>query len=499
VAQSRAPGLRVQILLALAGLMSLAFVPLFFAVAGVTRATLLGAREQGARALGRAVAADLGEVRARATSAELARVLDSHVGHGGLEAACIWGPTGERDACAGSPADVGAIPRPTPPYREGDVRVRGALGRALDVMVPIGDAVVVARLRTDDDADRASPLVRLVALYMITFALALLTFAYFALTRLIVQPLDALVRAADRVASGSRFLAVPRAGASELSELAVSLQTMTERRLHEEDALRAKVHELTLTTARLTEAQRQLVRSEQMASVGRLSAGLAHEIGNPLAAILGMEDLLIEGGISPEEQRDFLVRMKRETERINGVIHDLLDFARPEGGVTSVQIPLQPADVARVAEDVFALVRPQRPFKTVRIALEAGEAPVQVALSAQRLTQVLLNVVLNAGAAIASRGGGPRGEDVVTVRVRRADGKARIEVEDTGPGIPESMRERVFEPFVTTKDVGEGTGLGLAVCRGVVEAAGGTIAVDGSYSRGARVVIEVPLATGGSL
>jgi two-component system NtrC family sensor kinase len=494
VAESRAPGLRVQILLALAGLMMLAFVPLFFAVAGVTRATLLGAREQGARALGRAVAADLGEVRARASPDELLRVLESHVGHGAIEGACVWGPTGEREACAGPAADVDAIPRPTPPYREGDARVRGALGRALDVMVPIGDAVVVARLRTDDDADRASPLVRLVALYMITFALALLTFAYFALTRLIVQPLDALVRAANRVASGSRFLAVPRAGASELADLAFSLQTMTERRLREEDALRAKVQELTLTTARLTEAQRQLVRSEQMASVGRLSAGLAHEIGNPLAALLGMEDILIDGGLSPEEQRDFLLRMKRETERINGVIHDLLDFARPEGGATSLRVPIQPADVASVAEDVFALVRPQKPFKALRIALDRAASPIHVALSAQRLTQVLLNVILNAGAAIASRSRGAGDDDMVTVRVRSGEGRARIEVEDTGPGVPVSMRERVFEPFVTTKDVGEGTGLGLAVCRGVVEAAGGTIVIDGSYTAGARIVIELPLA-----
>lgn len=494
MADSRAPGLRVQILLALAGLMLLAFVPLFFAVASVTRTTLLDAHEQGARALGRAVAAHLGEVRARAGQAELTRVLESHVGHGAVEAACVWGPRGEREACAGPSADRAAIPRPTLPYGEGDSRVRGASGRALDVTVPVGDAVVVARLRTDDDADRAAPLVRLVALYMITFALALLTFAYFALTRLIVQPLDALVRAADRVASGSRFLAVPRAGASELSELGSSLQTMTERRLQEEDALRAKVNELTLTTARLTEAQRQLVRSEQMASVGRLSAGLAHEIGNPLAAILGMEDLLIDGGLPPDEQRDFLVRMKRETERISGVLRDLLDFARPEGGSPSGQAPAAPADVAGVVEDVFSLVRPQKAFKRVRLALDAGEASVAVALSAPRLTQVILNVVLNAGAAIASRAGGERDGDAVTVRVRANGEAGRIEVEDTGPGIPEAIGERVFEPFVTTKDVGEGTGLGLAVCRGVVEAAGGTIAIDGAYTAGARIVIEIPLA-----
>ncbi len=494
VAESRAPGLRVQILLALAGLMLLAFVPLFFAVASVTRATLLGARETGARALGRAVAADVGEVRARGDRAELLRVLESHAGLGAVEATCVWDAKGEPEACAGAENDLATMTAPARPYRESDTRHRGASGRVLDVSVPLGDGVVVLRLRTDDDADHASPLVKLVALYMMTFALALMTFAYFALTRLIVQPVEALVRAADRVASGSRFLAVPTTGARELAELAVSMQTMTERLVHEEDAMRAKVVELTKTTARLGEARRQLVRSEQLASVGRLSAGLAHEIGNPIAAILGMEDLLLEGGLTPEEQRDFLVRMKSETERISGVLHDLLDFARPEGGAQSSQMPAAPADVASVAEDVFALVKPQKPFKTVRLAIDAEKTPAYVALSAPRLTQILLNVIINAGAAIASRPGGAQDDDVVTVRVRRAGARVRIEVDDTGPGIPESIRTRMFEPFVTTKDVGEGTGLGLAVCRGVVEAAGGTIGIDEEHRGGARFVIELPAA-----
>ncbi len=482
----------MQILLALAGLMLLAFVPLFFAVASVTRTTLLGARETGARALGRAVAADVGEVRARGDRAELVRVLESHVGLGAVEAACVWSASGERVACAGAPDDVATLALPSRPFRESDTRDRGASGRVLDVTVPLDDGVVLLRLRTDDNADHSAPLVRLVALYMITFALALLTFAYFALTRLIVQPVESLVRAADRVASGSRSLTVPRTGARELAELSASMQTMTERLLHEEDAMRAKVVELTRTTATLGEARRQLVRSEQLASVGRLSAGLAHEIGNPITAILGMQDLLLEGGLSADEQRDFLVRMKSETERISGVLRDLLDFARPEGGTHSTQMPAGPADVASIAEDVFALVRPQKHFKTARLVLVRDDDSVRVALSAPRLTQVLLNVVLNAGAALASREGGARAEDVITVRVRRVAGRARIEVEDTGPGIAGSIRTRLFEPFVTTKDVGEGTGLGLAVCRGVVEAAGGTIAVDEEYTAGARFVLELP-------
>jgi signal transduction histidine kinase len=497
VIESRAPGLRVQILLALGALMVLAFAPLFFAVASVTRATLLDAHESAARALGRAVAADVGDVRGRDPRG-VARVLESHVGPMGIEAAVVFDAGGARETSAGSAADLASIAAPPRPYREGDARVRGAQGRALDVTVPIGDAVVVARLRTDDDADRAAPLVRLVALYMGTFALALLTFAYFALTRLIVRPIDALVRAADRVASGARALVVPRTGASELADLSLSVQSMTTKLVADESALRAKVDELTRTTARLVEARDQLVRSEQMAGVGRLAAGLAHEVGNPIAAILGMEDLLLEGGLTEAEQREFIVRMKRETERIHGILRDLLDYARPvasspTSSPSSLALPAAPVDVSLVVDDVLALVRPQRHFKGLRVTADLGEEPVRVTLAAQRLTQVLLNVVLNAGAAIASRGA-PTADDAIVVRVRPAGKRARIEVEDTGPGVPPEMRERIFEPFVTTKDVGEGTGLGLAVCRGVVEAAGGTIAVDPSYTRGARIVIDLPAA-----
>ena len=140
-------------------------------------------------------------------------------------------------------------------------------------------------------------------------------------------------------------------------------------------------------------------------------------------------------------------------------------------------------------------MKPQKPFKTVRLAIDASRtAGLRGAVGTAPGLQVLLNVIINAGAAIASRPGGAQDDDVVTVRVRRAGARVRIEVDDTGPGIPESIRTRMFEPFVTTKDVGEGTGLGLAVCRGVVEAAGGTIGIDEEHRGGARFVVELPAA-----
>ncbi len=490
-------GLRLQIVLALAGLMLLAFVPLFFAVASLTRATIVGTREQAARAVGRAIAAHVADVRAasgpsRGEAGPMQRALAAHVGTEGVLAICVFGAKGALVVCDGRPLDVAAMRTPPrAPESESVEAVRAATGRSLQVVSLAGDAVVVTRVNVDAESDRGAPLVRLVALYMTVFALALLVFAYFALTRLIVRPVDHLVDAANRVANGARTMPVARTGASELVELGASVQAMAAKLISEEATLILKVEELTDTTRRLTDTRAQLVRSERMASVGRLAAGLAHEIGNPIAALMGMEDLLMDGGLDADAQRDFLQRMRRETERIHVVVRDLLDFARPEGPTETESGPPMPADVSAVVDDVSALVRPQKLFRAIRIETVVSPA-LEVALPAPRLTQVLLNLVLNAGAAIgAANVEGGR----IVIRARAASAThARIEVEDDGPGISPTVRDRLFEPFVTTKQIGEGTGLGLAVCRGLVESAGGEIGVDPSYVSGARFYILLPLA-----
>jgi signal transduction histidine kinase len=301
-----------------------------------------------------------------------------------------------------------------------------------------------------------------------------------------VKPIELLARAADRVASGARSLELPTTGAREIADLGASVRSMAARLLADEKKLRAKVDELTTTTRRLGETREQLAGSERMASVGRLAAGVAHEIGNPIAAIMGMHDL-IEDAETPEETRaDFLKRMRKETERINVVVRDLLDYARPESGPPSGRMAL--ANVAEIVTDVLALVRPQKEWKGIDVKVEVPDT-LQVLLAPQRLTQVLLNLVLNAAAALAEQ----PGERTLTVRAAPdGDKQVRIEVEDDGPGVPEALRDRVFDPFVTTKDVGSGTGLGLAVCRGIVEGAGGRITVDATYTQGARFVVSLP-------
>jgi signal transduction histidine kinase len=486
VARDSVLGLRVQIVLALAGLMLLAFVPLFYAVASLTQATVMSTREQQALALSRLMAASTADVAARGDSAATARAIERYVRESRLRAACAFTRDGAAVACGGTAREVEGILAPVAESGEQSLVVRGPSGREVEVVVPTpGGGALVTRMRLDDDS-RGASLVRLVALYMTTFALALLVFAYFALTRLIVRPVDELVRAADRVAGGARTLAVPRSGARELVDLAASVRSMAEKLISDEAALILKVEELTQTQA-------QLVRSERMASVGRLAAGVAHEIGNPIAALMGMQDLLIEGDLPPDTQRDFLTRMRRETERIHGVVRDLLDFARPEESAAAGGGPPLPADVRAAIADVAALVKTQKGFRELRLNAEVDGDP-RVGLPAARLTQVLLNLVLNAGAAIESA---RRTDGRVTVRAKMdaERGRVRIEVEDDGPGVRPEVRDRLFEPFVTTKDIGEGTGLGLAVCRGVVESAGGDIGLDSSYAGGARFYVVLPAAS----
>jgi signal transduction histidine kinase len=474
-------GLRLQILLLLGGLLLLAFVPLFFAVATYTSATLQQLRVGHARALGRAIAAHAAEARASRNDEQLMSLLRAEVGTEGVVAIGVYGADGHRDAAVGEPAAVDWLPAGNVPNAEGLREVGRGL---LAVTVPSSAGAVVAVLRIDDQSARAAPLVRLVGLYTLLVGLALLVLAYFALTRLIVRPIDLLSRAAERVASGARQLAVPKTSVRELADLGVSFGIMTERLLREEDKLRSKIDEVERATQRLREAQDRLVRSERLASVGRLSAGLAHEIGNPISALIGLQDLVLAGGLSPEEERDFMLRMRRETERIHRILRDLLQFARPAANPIE-GAEQEPGDVEVAVRDTAALVAPQRSLQDITLSLELGEGLPPVSLGHEQLMQVTLNLVMNAADAVGAGGN-------VKVAASRSGSGVRLVVEDDGPGVDPRVQAQLFEPFVTTKDVGKGTGLGLAVCRGLVESAGGNITLDTEYRHGARFVVELP-------
>jgi signal transduction histidine kinase len=482
-------GIRLQLLLALGSLLVLAFVPLFFAVASLTRATLAQSRVASATALGRAVA---GHVTARASHGgeDLGLLLDAQIDAAGVAAIGIYDEAGALVAARGVERMDVLLPRTITVGAERVAQLPSPRGAALLVVVPAEDKLAFACggvgviARVDLGATPSAALVRLFALYTGIVALALLVFAYISMTRLVVRPIDRLSREARRVADGARRLEAPQQGAREMIELGTSLEQMTAKLRADEEALRAKIAEVERYAADLKQAQERLVRSERLASVGRLSAGLAHEIGNPLAAILGFQELLLGGGLDEADQRDFLQRMKRETERIHRILRDLLDFARPARAGREGE-PEAAGDVREAVNDVLALVKPQKAFRDVELAAEIAPDLPRVTLSHQRIVQVVLNLVLNAADAT------PRGH--VTVRAEQAgEGRVRIAVEDDGPGIAPEVRDKLFEPFVTTKPVGEGTGLGLAVCRGLVEAAAGTIAVEARGEGGARFLVELP-------
>jgi signal transduction histidine kinase len=240
----------------------------------------------------------------------------------------------------------------------------------------------------------------------------------------------------------------------------------------------------------LTVQREQIIRSEKLASVGQLAAGVAHEIGNPLAAILGYVDILRsdlagKGDLPLADRRDALDRVKAETQRIHRIIRELLEFSRP-----SREDPVA-TDPLRVVQSAQALLAPQSRFREVCVVtVPGGDAWPNVMVAQSRLVQVFVNLMLNAADAMAGKG-------TLVVSCQKERERVILTVADEGPGIPKENRRKVFDPFFTTKPVGQGTGLGLPVCRSIVESFGGTLELAaGADGEGAKFVITLPAADG---
>lgn len=242
---------------------------------------------------------------------------------------------------------------------------------------------------------------------------------------------------------------------------------------------------LAVENARLYQAAKE---RDRLAALGEMSAGLAHEIRNPLGAIKASAQYLVEpdAEVSPEA-REFLDIIVEETDRLNRVVGAFLDYARPDRAAdTSVSV------LAVVQRTLQLVARETAPFE-VRLDVEPGVERLHARVDPERLRQVLLNVVRNALEAMGDRG-------VLTVRLvaeeRRAGPLVEIHVHDTGPGIPKDVLPRLFVPFVTTKE--RGTGLGLAISQRIIDAAAGTIDLSSEPGRGTLVRIRLPADVGAS-
>ncbi len=315
-------------------------------------------------------------------------------------------------------------------------------------------------------------------------ALAVLGLGAVLLPRLVARPLERLFAAASSLGpQGPGQLPPLGDGELSLSRAAVAFERVAGALAEERARLAAKVDELTAANRALAEARESLLRSEKLATVGRLAAGLAHEVGNPLGAIAGYAEVartrLPAGG--PPELAEAVERIAGAAARIDRTVRELLDFARPAAPA------LLPIDLAAPLQAALRLARVQARFREVEVALELPPGLPRVRADEHQLSQVFLNLLLNAGDAV---GGAGR----VTVRARAGSGAVEVEVEDSGPGIPAADLPRIFDPFFTTKEPGQGTGLGLAICHGILTAMGGEIAASSPPGRGARFTLRLPAA-----
>jgi two-component system NtrC family sensor kinase len=308
--------------------------------------------------------------------------------------------------------------------------------------------------------------------------------------RVLVRPVRRLLKATEHVAQGRLEPRIPVTSADEIGALAASFNHMTESlgraRTEIEQLMAGLEHQVEERTAALRAAQNRLVQSEKLASLGKLSASIAHEINNPLAGILTSSKLLLRmladgsvpAGAVPTFTRH-LGLMERETHRCTAIVRNLLDFARQR------EPTFTRTDVNACIDEALSLLRNQAALQRVTLAKDLAELPPVTADFGQ-LRQALVNVIVNACEAM--EGGG-----TLTVATRLVDDGAALEIEvrDTGTGIAPDDLSKALDPFFTTK--AGGTGLGLSVVYGVVSRHDGRLDIESEVGRGTRVLIRLPV------
>jgi signal transduction histidine kinase len=307
---------------------------------------------------------------------------------------------------------------------------------------------------------------------------------YIAGVRWVGRPLDALIAKTQRIGRGDFTGPLTIPGHSEFSHLAAALNEMCDKLTDQQAQLAAEA------TQRLATLE-QLRHADRLKTVGRLAAGLAHELGTPLNVVSGRAALIASGRLSPAEIQSSASTIKSEAERITEIVRQLLDFARRR------QPRRASIDLRQVATRTSQLLEALAEKHHVRLALSLSPEPTVAAVDDGQLQQALANVLVNAIQAMPDGGT----VSITLQAVRRAAPTdpqqapadyVQVTVVDQGPGIPEAIREHIFEPFFTTKEVGEGTGLGLSIAYGLIQEHGGWIDASNNAEGGARFDIFVP-------
>ena len=375
----------------------------------------------------------------------------------------------------------------TPIYNEPSCASSGCHATpALQNVLGVADVAISLR---DMDAETAALARRTARLAGIAVVVLSLTLAL-ALRVLVLKPVAGMMKVTQEFGRGNLGAVVPVHTPNELGSLAGSLNEMAASlakaradRLELLNSLEQKVQE---RTKALQDTQNQLLQTEKLASLGKLSASIAHEINNPLAGILTFSKLLIrtlEEGTAPEKARDLFLKhlrlIERETDRCRGIVRNLLDFARQR------PLVLGPVDVLKALDESLTLLADT--IKVQNISLEKSyDGPLVVDADFGQIRQSFVNILLNACEVMPK--GGRLG---VTARASDGGRTVTVAISDTGPGIPAENMTRIFDPFFTTKEMG--TGLGLSVVYGIVEKHGGTMHASSSPA-GTTMTITLPLA-----
>ena len=315
-------------------------------------------------------------------------------------------------------------------------------------------------------------------------ALISIAMVYLAGLRWVAQPLERLMEKTQRIGNGDFSEPLPVQGNDELSRLAGALNEMCDQLTQQQQTIREEA------AARLATLE-QLRHADRLKTVGRLAAGLAHELGTPLNVVSGRASLIAGGKLTAEEVTSSAETIRAEAERITEIVRQLLDFARPKNSHRT-RLPLQD-----LVSQTVELIQPLADERKTHLQLQQPTKPVVVRLDPGQIQQVLTNILMNALQSM------PNGGEIAirlsqqTRAPRDATSEeprdfAMIAISDQGEGIDPEHIEQVFEPFFTTKPVGEGTGLGLSIAYGIVEEHGGWIEVTSQPGQGSCLTVYLP-------
>lgn len=354
------------------------------------------------------------------------------------------------------------------------VRLKGGASGALLIYQPLSsleDNLVLSQ--------------RLIALWIILFLIIIALFGFYILSRRIVKPVHELIKTTEKISAG-RFPESADVGrVKEINQLYSALRVMFNEIEGGKRNLRDKIRELEETNAELKLTQKELIAAEKLASLGQLSAGVAHEIGNPLSAIKGYAEVLKRApGMDGEKRNGIVSDILREVSRVDRIIRTLLDYSRPRK--SSPQI----ANVNQVITETAEIVGNQGALKDITLTLDLSPDMPSIIADPGQLSQVIINLLLNARDALRGTG------EIVISTACDGDAGAVITVRDNGEGIPGDIIDKIFDPFFTTKDPGHGTGLGLSVSARIVEAYEGVIEVESTHGNGSLFRIIFPAARG---